>query len=171
VNLHKQTDKSPYQYRGMFHALGTVYREEGFRALYKGWLPSVIGVVGSLWKSPRGRVNSRNLKIINFEYAPHLGLGLEISSKCGRLFLLLWVAQAMQITLGANSKQYEQRNFKEMRGEKQIEWRSTQVNTVICFPRFGSKEPSTCWGGHTGRVYSNHFPLSIGHLDRSNASS
>ncbi|PWZ17174.1 Mitochondrial adenine nucleotide transporter ADNT1 [Zea mays] len=40
-----QTDKSPYQYRGMFHALGTVYREEGFRALYKGWLPSVIGVV------------------------------------------------------------------------------------------------------------------------------
>ncbi|KAG0499897.1 hypothetical protein HPP92_004588 [Vanilla planifolia] len=33
------------QYRGMFHALGMVYREEGFRALYKGWLPSVIGVI------------------------------------------------------------------------------------------------------------------------------
>jgi len=48
VNLHMQTDKSPYQYRGMFHALGTVYREEGFRALYRGWLPSVIGVVGFL---------------------------------------------------------------------------------------------------------------------------
>ncbi|KAL0347738.1 UNVERIFIED_CONTAM: Mitochondrial adenine nucleotide transporter ADNT1, partial [Sesamum calycinum] len=28
-----------------FHALSTVLREEGFRALYKGWLPSVIGVV------------------------------------------------------------------------------------------------------------------------------
>ncbi|KAG8069176.1 hypothetical protein GUJ93_ZPchr0005g15126 [Zizania palustris] len=42
---HMQTEKSPYQYRGMFHALGTVYREEGFRALYRGWLPSVIGVV------------------------------------------------------------------------------------------------------------------------------
>ncbi|KAG0499877.1 hypothetical protein HPP92_004568 [Vanilla planifolia] len=40
-----QTEKSPYQYRGMFHALGMVYREEGFRALYKGWLPSVIGVI------------------------------------------------------------------------------------------------------------------------------
>ncbi|MQL94753.1 hypothetical protein Taro_027433, partial [Colocasia esculenta] len=40
-----QTEKSPYQYRGMFHALTTVYRQEGFRALYKGWLPSVIGVV------------------------------------------------------------------------------------------------------------------------------
>ncbi|KAH6779954.1 adenine nucleotide transporter 1 [Perilla frutescens var. hirtella] len=43
--LTVQTDKSPYQYRGMFHALSTVLREEGFRALYKGWLPSVIGVV------------------------------------------------------------------------------------------------------------------------------
>lgn len=40
-----QTEKSPHQYRGMFHALGTVYRQEGFRALYKGWLPSVIGVI------------------------------------------------------------------------------------------------------------------------------
>ncbi|CAA6661040.1 unnamed protein product [Spirodela intermedia] len=26
-----QTEKSPYQYRGMFHALTTVYRQEGFR--------------------------------------------------------------------------------------------------------------------------------------------
>lgn len=42
-----QTEKSPYQYRGMFHALSTVLREEGPRALYKGWLPSVIGVVST----------------------------------------------------------------------------------------------------------------------------
>ncbi|MCL7045762.1 hypothetical protein MKW94_027563 [Papaver nudicaule] len=40
-----QTEASPYQYRGMVHALSTVLREEGPRALYKGWLPSVIGVV------------------------------------------------------------------------------------------------------------------------------
>ncbi|XP_057443746.1 mitochondrial adenine nucleotide transporter ADNT1-like isoform X2 [Lotus japonicus] len=40
-----QTDASPRQYRGMFHALSTVFREEGPRALYKGWLPSVIGVI------------------------------------------------------------------------------------------------------------------------------
>ncbi|KAL5171648.1 Mitochondrial adenine nucleotide transporter ADNT1 [Glycine soja] len=40
-----QTEASPYQYRGMFHALSTVLREEGPRALYKGWLPSVIGVI------------------------------------------------------------------------------------------------------------------------------
>lgn len=43
--LTVQTEKSPFQYRGMFHALSTVLREEGPRALYKGWLPSVIGVV------------------------------------------------------------------------------------------------------------------------------
>ncbi|KAF6134475.1 hypothetical protein GIB67_034889 [Kingdonia uniflora] len=40
-----QTNSSPYQYKGMVDALSTVLREEGFRALYKGWLPSVIGVV------------------------------------------------------------------------------------------------------------------------------
>ncbi|KAH0865507.1 hypothetical protein HID58_082718 [Brassica napus] len=40
-----RTDKSPYQYRGMVHALSTVLRQEGPRALYRGWLPSVIGVV------------------------------------------------------------------------------------------------------------------------------
>lgn len=43
--LTVQTNKSPYQYTGMIHALRTVLREEGARALYKGWLPSVIGVV------------------------------------------------------------------------------------------------------------------------------
>lgn len=43
--LTVQTESSPRQYRGIFHALSSVLREEGFRALYKGWLPSVIGVV------------------------------------------------------------------------------------------------------------------------------
>lgn len=43
--LTVQTDKSPTQYRGIFHALKTVFIEEGPRALYKGWLPSVIGVI------------------------------------------------------------------------------------------------------------------------------
>ncbi|KAJ4823820.1 Mitochondrial adenine nucleotide transporter adnt1 [Turnera subulata] len=43
--LTVQTDKSPRQYRGIFHALTTVLKEEGPRALYKGWLPSVIGVI------------------------------------------------------------------------------------------------------------------------------
>ncbi|CAN1254889.1 Mitochondrial adenine nucleotide transporter ADNT1 [Linum perenne] len=38
------TVQSPRQYRGIAHALRTVLKEEGPRALYKGWLPSVIGV-------------------------------------------------------------------------------------------------------------------------------
>lgn len=43
--LTVQTVNSPCQYRGIFHALSTVFREEGPRALYRGWLPSVIGVI------------------------------------------------------------------------------------------------------------------------------
>ncbi|KAL1806017.1 hypothetical protein DCAR_0831769 [Daucus carota subsp. sativus] len=43
--LTVQSGSSPSQYRGIAHALATVLREEGPRALYKGWLPSVIGVV------------------------------------------------------------------------------------------------------------------------------
>ncbi|KAJ0630866.1 putative mitochondrial carrier domain superfamily [Helianthus annuus] len=49
--LTVQTDKSPSQYRGIAHALATVLREEGPRALYKGWLPSVIGVLEP-WVKP-----------------------------------------------------------------------------------------------------------------------
>ncbi|XP_022754149.1 mitochondrial adenine nucleotide transporter ADNT1-like [Durio zibethinus] len=37
------TEKSPHQYKGIFHALSTVLWEEGLHALYKGWLPSIIG--------------------------------------------------------------------------------------------------------------------------------
>ncbi|CAM8911007.1 unnamed protein product [Rhodiola kirilowii] len=43
--LTVQTEKSPYQYRGMFHGLSTIIRQEGARSLYRGWLPSVIGVI------------------------------------------------------------------------------------------------------------------------------
>ncbi|KAJ7525938.1 hypothetical protein O6H91_17G074900 [Diphasiastrum complanatum] len=42
--LTVQTQESPHRYRGMFHAFSTIIREEGPRALYKGWLPSVIGI-------------------------------------------------------------------------------------------------------------------------------
>ncbi|KAL8138858.1 hypothetical protein V2J09_004859 [Rumex salicifolius] len=43
--LTVQTENSPRQYTGIANALRTVFREEGARALYRGWLPSVIGVV------------------------------------------------------------------------------------------------------------------------------
>ncbi len=37
--------KSEKQYKGMSHAARVIIREEGVKALYKGWLPSVIGVI------------------------------------------------------------------------------------------------------------------------------
>jgi hypothetical protein len=94
-----------------------------------------------MWKSPRGCWigETWNYKL---KHALYLRLGLEINLGCRRLFLLLWVAQSIRITLGANSNKYEQGNFREKREEKQIEWRSTQLNTAICLSRFGSKEPS-----------------------------
>lgn len=33
------------QYRGIIHATGLIVRSEGLRSLYKGWLPSVLGVI------------------------------------------------------------------------------------------------------------------------------
>lgn len=51
--LFLQTEKSSQHYRGIFHALSSVFREEGPRALYKGWLPSVIGVVSEVFVHER----------------------------------------------------------------------------------------------------------------------
>ncbi|KAL0756672.1 hypothetical protein Bca101_094340 [Brassica carinata] len=62
--LTVQTDKSPYQYRGMVHALSTVLRQEGPRALYRGWLPSVIGVVSPISFKP--------------QHVPYVGLNFAV---------------------------------------------------------------------------------------------
>eukprot|EP00898_Chlorokybus_atmophyticus_P001199 jgi/Chlat1/207/Chrsp1S03121 len=43
--LSVQADGVHARYRGLSHACYTILKEEGFFALYKGWLPSVIGVV------------------------------------------------------------------------------------------------------------------------------
>lgn len=43
--LTVQESAEKQQYRGMWHATRTIAREEGLLTLYKGWLPSVIGVV------------------------------------------------------------------------------------------------------------------------------
>ena len=43
--LSVQTESGGSLYRGMGHAFVSVAREEGVRALFKGWLPSVIGVI------------------------------------------------------------------------------------------------------------------------------
>jgi solute carrier family 25 (mitochondrial phosphate transporter), member 23/24/25/41 len=43
--LTVQEGHAHQQYRGILHAYQCIVRDEGVRALYKGWLPSVIGVV------------------------------------------------------------------------------------------------------------------------------
>ena len=43
--LTVQEGATKQQYSGMWHATRTIIRQEGALALYKGWLPSVIGVV------------------------------------------------------------------------------------------------------------------------------
>eukprot|EP00899_Mesostigma_viride_P011019 jgi/Mesvir1/19919/Mv13190-RA.1 len=43
--LSVQGDGSAAKYRGMVHAATSIIRQEGPLALYKGWLPSVIGVI------------------------------------------------------------------------------------------------------------------------------
>lgn len=43
--LTVQADGSAARYTGLSHAVRTIIREEGALAFYKGWLPSVIGVV------------------------------------------------------------------------------------------------------------------------------
>ncbi|CAM6035825.1 unnamed protein product [Sphagnum compactum] len=43
--LTVQTEDSPHRYRGILHAFRTIIKEEGAIALYKGWVPSLIGVI------------------------------------------------------------------------------------------------------------------------------
>jgi hypothetical protein len=79
----------------------------------------------------------------------------------------------MRITLGSNSKQYEQENFRE-REEREETNRVMKINTNEhddLFPEVWFQRTYSPLRRPKGRVYSNPFPLSIGHLDWSSASS
>ncbi|KAJ0009984.1 hypothetical protein Pint_34844 [Pistacia integerrima] len=52
IDIANIQDNSLHQYRVMFHALSTVLRKEGPRALYKARLPSIIGVL-NYWPNNR----------------------------------------------------------------------------------------------------------------------
>jgi hypothetical protein len=86
---------------------------------------------------------------MNFEHALYLGLGLELNSECGRLFLLLWVAKSMRITLGSNSNQYEQENFRER--EREERWKTNRKVKI--------KNKWTRWFVSRGAVQKNIFPV------------
>jgi hypothetical protein len=85
---------SPIQYRWMYHIkrtlkklramVGNERRVEGYIAeefKYKE-MASFMGLcfIEEHRKSPRGGMNRRNLKFMNFEHALHPGLGLEINN-------------------------------------------------------------------------------------------
>jgi hypothetical protein len=77
-------------------------------------------------KSPRGGVNRRNLKFINFEHALHLGLGLEINnSEFGvrKIVLLAMSCSNNADNFGSKLKTNVSKRTleRERRGEKQIE--------------------------------------------------
>jgi hypothetical protein len=65
-------------------------------------------------------------------------VSVRINSECGRWISLLGVAQSMQITLGANSNQYEQGNFyREERGERnQVEINTNEHSDLFTEVRF-----------------------------------
>lgn len=73
--LTVQTSDSPNRYRGMVHATSTIIKEEGPRALYRGWLPSVIGVV------------------------PYVGLNFSVYES-----LKVWIAKKNMDESGVNSE-------------------------------------------------------------------
>ena len=69
--LSVQTETGGSLYRGMGHAFVSVAREEGVRALFKGWLPSVIGVI------PYAGMNFGVYETLKHEACLHYGLQTE----------------------------------------------------------------------------------------------
>ncbi|KAF3340105.1 mitochondrial adenine nucleotide transporter ADNT1-like protein [Carex littledalei] len=119
-----QTEKSPYQYRGMLHALSTVYREEGFRALYRGWLPSIpyVGLNFAVYETLKDwLLQSKPFGLVN-EDAKELGVATKLG--CGaaagtvgqtvaypldvvrrRMQMVGWNHAASIVTAGAHGKE------------------------------------------------------------------
>jgi hypothetical protein len=90
-------------------------------------------------------VNRLNLKIINFKHEIHLRLLLEqviMKSECKIWFFGMQVAQSMRITLVGNSKRLQARQLREGRGRIKSKYKINKKVQAICFPRFGSKEPT-----------------------------
>jgi hypothetical protein len=80
---------------------------------------------------------------MNFQHAIHPGLGLEIINHEFRVQKIVPFAMSCLMNVdnfGSKLKTILARELleRERRGEKQIEWRSTQMNTAICLLRFSS---------------------------------
>jgi hypothetical protein len=92
-------------------------------------------------------VNRRNMKIRNFEHALHPRLGLEINNLEFEVRRIVPLSMSCSINAD-NFWEQTQNNMSKgtlERGEgrnKSSDEDLTQMNTVICFPRFSFKEPT-----------------------------
>ena len=83
--LTVQADGAAARYRGLAHAATCIVREEGLMALYKGWLPSVMGVipyVGLNFAVYEG-LKSATLKAYGFEHSEDRELTVLARLGCG----------------------------------------------------------------------------------------
>lgn len=81
--LTVQSEGSPNRYRGMFHAFRTIIHEEGARALYKGWLPSVIGVVPYVGLNFAVYESLKDWILKHPQWQPDDGADLHVLTKLG----------------------------------------------------------------------------------------
>jgi len=81
--LTVQTEGSTNRYRGMFHAFRTITQEEGARALYKGWLPSVIGVIPYVGLNFAVYESLKDWILKHPQWQPDDGADLHVLTKLG----------------------------------------------------------------------------------------
>mmetsp|Transcript_30652 Transcript_30652/g.78712 ORF Transcript_30652/g.78712 Transcript_30652/m.78712 type:complete len:322 (-) Transcript_30652:669-1634(-) len=72
-------------YNGMWHATKTIMREEGIRALYKGWVPSVIGVVPYVGLNFAVYGTTKDLMCAQYGVSNERDLGIVTKLGCGAL--------------------------------------------------------------------------------------
>jgi hypothetical protein len=101
-----------------------------------------------------------NLKLTNFKHKLFLRLGLEwvlMNQSVEDKFFLLWVAQSMQVTLGANSKWSQARELERERGGRERGRSKSQIVINANTWRF------VLWGS----VPRNPLPVEESTKDRS----
>ena len=128
------------------------------------------------WKSPRGGMNRPNLKFINFEHTLHSRLGLEINNIEFEEWEIVLLALSCSINADNFGIKLKSMWARELLGREEREEtnRVIKINTSEhgdLFPEVRFQGTYSPLRRPKGWVYSNPFPLSIGHLDRLSASS
>jgi hypothetical protein len=79
------------RYRGMVHGITTIFREEGFMALYKGLLPRILRVPPGMVRPP----SNHTRKIV--EESCLCSRGIQSPSSCASLLALLPPRESMNM--------------------------------------------------------------------------